>query len=102
MSRALPFLCALTLTVIGFQQLDDVGLNTGSVVAFGEILFQIRGAETDFVLLVGFRFPEDVEDLVHVQFPGLAQFLHLDSLGKRRCAVLGFHGFQKVMLFLPG
>ena len=72
MSRTLPFLCALTLAVIGFQQLDDVGLNTGSIVAFGEILLQIRSPEADLVLLVGLGFPEDIEDFVDVQFPGLA------------------------------
>lgn len=38
MSRTLPFLCALTLAVIGFQQFEDVRLNPGSIV----ILFQMR------------------------------------------------------------
>ena len=80
MSRTLPFLCALALTVIGFHQLEDVCLDTGSIIAFGEILLQIRGAETDLVLLVGLGFPEDLKDLVYVQFPGLAHFLQLDSL----------------------
>ena len=75
MSRTLPFLCALTLAVIGLQQFDDVGLDTGDIVAFGEILLQIRGAETDLVLLVGFGFPENLKDFVYVQFSGLAQFL---------------------------
>ena len=102
MSRTLPFLCALTLAVIGFQQLDDVCLNAGSIVAFGEILLQVRGAETDLVLLVGFRLPEDLKDFVYVQFPGLTQLLELDSLAERGCAVLALYGFQKVPLFLLG
>ena len=68
MSRTLPFLCALALAVIGFQQFNNVCLNPGSIIAFWEILFQIRSAETDLVLLVGLGFPEDVEDLIYVQF----------------------------------
>ena len=69
MSRTLPFLCTLALAVVGFQQLDDVGLDTGSIIAFGEILLQVHGTETDFVLLVGLGFPENLENLVYVQLP---------------------------------
>jgi len=32
MSRTLPFLCALTLAVIGCQQLDNVRLNPGGIM----------------------------------------------------------------------
>ncbi len=102
MSRTLPFLRTLTLAVIGFQQFDNVCLNTGGIIAFWEILFQIHRAETDLVLLVGLGLPENFEDSVHGQFPGLAQFLHLDSLREGRGTVLGFHGFQQILLFLPG
>lgn len=102
MSRTLPFLCALTLPVIDFQQFEDVGLNSGSIVAFGEILLQIRGAETDLLLLVGFGFSENVEDFIHIQIPGLAQLLQPDGLREGGGAVLAFNGFQQVRLFLFG
>jgi hypothetical protein len=92
----------LALTEVGFQQFENVSLNPGSAVALGEISSQLIHTETDFVLLVGFGFPENLKDFVYVQFSGLAQFLELDSLRERWCAVFAFHGFQKVTLFLPG
>ena len=101
-ASTLPFLCSLALTEVGFQQFDDVRLNPGSIIAFGELLADIHCPEADFVLLVGFGFPEDLKDSVHGQFPGLAQFLHLNGLGQGRGAVLALHGFQKVLLFLLG
>ena len=100
MSRTLPFLCALTLPVIDFQQFEDVGLNSGSIVAFWEVLFQIRGAETNLLLLVGFRFPENAEDFIHIQFTGLAQLLQLDGLREGGGAVLAFNGFQSLFQLL--
>ena len=92
----------LPLFLIVGQQLQNGFLNPGGGVAVGEEFPKIVHSEADFVLLVGFRFPEDVKDLIHVQFPGLAQFLQLDGLRERGGAVLALHGFQKVMLFLTG
>lgn len=102
MSHTLPFLCVLTLAVIGFQQFEDVGLNSGSIVAFGEILLQIRGAKADLLLLVGLGVSENVENNIHIQFPGLAQLLQPDGLREGGGAVLALHGFQQVRLFLLG
>ena len=69
MSRTLPFLRTLALAVIGFQQFDNVCLNPGGIIAFGEILFQFHSTKTNLVLLVGLGFPENVEDLIHGQLP---------------------------------
>lgn len=64
--------------------------------------FQIRRAETDLLLLVGLGVSENVEDFIHIQFPGLAQLLQPDGLREGGGAVLAFHGFQQVRLFLFG
>ena len=55
-------------------------MNPSSAIGLGEILADIRRAEADLINLVGFGFPEKIEDSVNIQFPGLTQPFHLDGL----------------------
>lgn len=55
-------------------------MDPGGAVALGEEFAQILGAEADLINLVGFGFPEKIEDSVNIQFPGLTQPFHLDGL----------------------
>lgn len=75
-------------------------VDSGGAVAFGEEFSQVLGAEADLIDLVCLGFPEKIENPVDVQFTGLTQPLHLDSLREGRGAVLTLHGFQKITLFL--
>ena len=100
--HALSFLRPLTLTVVGFQQFDDVLLNPRGTVALGEIPADIRHAEANLIDLVGFGFSENIEDPINIQFSGLTKPLHPDGLRVRGGAVHALHGFQGGRLFLSG
>lgn len=84
----------LPLTAVRLQQLQNPLLNPGGGVAFGEEFPQIVQPEADLLLLICLWLPENFKNLVHGQFPGLAQLFELDSLGQGRGAVLALHGFQ--------
>ena len=101
-ANTLPFLRSLALTVISFQQFDDVLLNPYRAVRFREILADIRCTEADFIDLIGLGFSEDIKDMVNIQFSGLAHPLHLDSLREGGRTVFALHGFQEILLFLFG
>ena len=95
-------LIPLALFLVIGQQFQNGLLNLCGAVAFREVFPQILHPEADFVLLVSFGFPEDLKDSVHGQFPGLAQFLHLNGLGQGWRTIFRFHSFQKIHLFLLG
>ena len=82
MSRhILSFLGSLPLALILTQQFQNDLLHLGRSIILGKEFPHLVGAEADLFALIGFGLGEDAEDGVYVQFPSLAQLLHLDSLG---------------------
>lgn len=71
----------LPLALILSQQLQNDLLHLRRSVVLGKEFPHLIGAEADLFALVGFGLGEDAEDGVHIQLPGLAQLLQLDSLG---------------------
>ena len=63
---------SLAFAEVSIQQLDNVSLNPGGAVAFGEVLPEIIYPEADLILLVGLGLPEKIKNYIDVQLSGLA------------------------------